>query len=82
MSKRLQIVVEDAEAERFEATARREGLTLSEWARRAMREARRRKRAPSAESKLRALDRALQHGFPTGDIDRMLAEIETGRDLR
>jgi hypothetical protein len=82
MSKRLQIVVDQAEAEGFERSARKEGLTLSEWARRAMREEQRRRRAPTAESKLRALDRALQHNYPTGDIGQMLAEIEAGRDLR
>lgn len=82
MSKRLQIVVDETEALRFERSARREGLTLSEWGRRAMRDAERRGKAPTADAKLRAIERALQHGFPTGDISSMLAEIEAGRDLR
>jgi hypothetical protein len=33
MSKRLQVVVDDAELERFQGAARREGMTLSEWVR-------------------------------------------------
>jgi hypothetical protein len=82
MIKRLQIVVDEAEAARFERSARKEGLTLSEWARRALRESERRRRAPTAATKLRAIERALEHGFPTGDISRMLEEIEAGRDLR
>ena len=82
MSKRLQIVVDESEAEAFERAARRERLSLSEWARRAMRDAQRRRRAPTPESKLLALERALRHEFPTGDIARMLGEIEAGRDLR
>lgn len=82
MSKRLQIVMDDAELERLRRCAEREGLTLSDWARRAFEQARRRQTGPTPEQKLAALDRALTCRHPTGDIEEMLAEIERGRDLR
>ena len=68
--------------------ARRSGLTLGEWARQALRRARDEQagpgpaQTPGAESRLRALERALACNHPTGDIDEMLDDIERGRDLR
>jgi hypothetical protein len=82
MSTRLQIVVSEDEARQLRKSARRAGLTLSEWARRALRRAQRAQLAATPEQKVRALARALACGHPTADIGGMLAEIETGRDLR
>ena len=62
--------------------AERVGLTLSEWARRALWRARDADAGPTPDSRLRALDRALDCNHPTGDIDQMLADIEHGRGLR
>ena len=62
--------------------ARRTGLTVSAWARQALRRVRDEQAGPTAESRLRALERALACNHPTGDIDEMLADIERGRDLR
>ena len=82
MSKRLQIIVPDEEAERLRQCAEREGMTLSEWARRALKRAQRSQSGPTPEGKLSALDKALRCGHPTAPIDEMLKEIERGRDLR
>ena len=82
MSTRLQIVMSEEEAARLHRCAARSGLSLSEWARRAMRRFEGEQCGPSAHEKLRALDRALGCAHPTGDIDQILDEIETGRDLR
>ena len=110
MSTRLQVVVSEEEMIALRQAARRRGLTVSEWARRALRRARDEQagtgpgivargsdrrttdparsrhrstaRTPGAESRLRALERALACNHPTGDIDEMLADIERGRDLR
>lgn len=82
MSTRLQIVMSDAEAASLRDAARRGGLTLSEWARRALRAAHDAQAGPSSSSRLDALDRALACNHPTGDISEMLADIERGRDLR
>lgn len=82
MSKRLQIVVEDEELERLRKAAVREGLTLSEWARRVLERARRSQKGPTPAQKIAAIERALTCGHPTADVEEMLAQIEKGRDLR
>ena len=82
MSARLQVIVSEEEMISLRQAARRTGLTVSEWARQALRRARDEQAGPTAESRLRALERALACNHPTGDIDEMLADIERGRDLR
>ena len=110
MSTRLHVFVSEDEMMSLRQAARRTGLTVSEWARQALRRARDEQAGPSpetvafgsdrrptnpagsphrstaqtpgAESRLRALERALACNHPTGDIDEMLADIARGRDLR
>lgn len=82
MSMRLQIIVDEDEAERYRKAARREELSLSQWVRNALRKELRSQRGPSPEQKVAALDKALQKGHPTRDIDQMISEIEAGRGLR
>jgi hypothetical protein len=79
---RLQVVVDEAEMREIRRTARRERLTVSEWVRRCLREARRRRPSREAGGKLEAVRAAARHGFPTADIDQMLAEIESGYEER
>lgn len=78
MSKRLQVLVDETELRDLQEAARRQGLPLSEWARRSLREARRREPQGDIESKLRVVRTAAKYEFPTADIDQMLAEIEQG----
>lgn len=80
--RRLQILVSEEEAEQFRRTARREGTTLSERARTAMRDFQERRRSRTADNSLRAFAEVLEHPHPTGDVEQLLSEIETGRDLR
>ena len=82
MSKRLQIVMSDDEIEAYRRTAKRQGMTLSEWVRQAMRKVQRSQQSPSAADKLKAIERALECGYPTGNIEEILSSIEQGRDLR
>ena len=82
MSTRLQVIVSEEEMASLRQAARRTGLTVSAWARQALRRVRDEQAGPTAESRLRALERALACNHPTGDIDEMLADIERGRDLR
>ncbi len=58
--------------------ARRERVTVGEWVRRVLREARSNRPVHDAETKLKAVRKAVQHSFPTAEIDKMLAEIEQG----
>ncbi|MGQ0842683.1 MAG: antitoxin [Sporichthyaceae bacterium] len=80
MSKRLQVVVDDAELERFGAVAEREGLTLSEWVRQTLRAAERSRSTGDVERKLAAIQRAVAYnGGPEVDIEQMLEEIDAAR---
>lgn len=78
MSKRLQVVVDDVELERFQRTAHVSGLTLSEWARQVLRVAANAVSQGDVDQKLAALRHGSKHSFPAPDIDDMLAEIEKG----
>ncbi len=78
MSKRLQVLLEEAEFDDLRDAARREGVPVSQWVRSALREAHRRKPVGDIESKRRAVREAARHEFPTADIEQMLEEIEQG----
>jgi len=56
----------------------RERLTVGEWVRRALREARSRRSSIEPQSKLKSVRQAVEYSFPAPDIDQMLAEIEQG----
>jgi len=58
--------------------ARREQITVGEWARRVLREARSRRSGGDPKAKLKVLREAVTHSFPTADIEQMLQEIERG----
>jgi hypothetical protein len=72
------VVVSDEELRRFEASARDEGVTVSEWVRQVLRAAERDRAIGPAEKKLTAIRSALRHSFPAPDTDQMNAEIERG----
>jgi len=78
MSKRLQLLLPDDELTEIQRLARREHLTMSEWVRRTLREARTRQPVSDSAAKLKAVRRAAEHFFPTADIGQMLREIERG----
>lgn len=78
MSKRLQVVLEDAEYRELERQARKRGETVSQLVRDALRAARRQEPSRDAAKKLSAVREAARHEYETGDIDRMLGEIEAG----
>jgi len=78
MSIRLQVVMDEAEHEAIRRAARERGITVSEWVRETLREARRQVASGGAERKLAAIRAADRFGYPTADIDQMVAEIERG----
>lgn len=78
MSKRLQVVLDDAEYGEIRRIARRHRMNVSEWVRQALRRARRSEPAVDSGRKLQAIRSAFQYEFPTADIDQMLEEIERG----
>jgi hypothetical protein len=80
MSKRLQVVVADDELERYGRSADAAGMTMSEWARQALRAAERGTSSGDVEAKLAVIRKAASYeiGGREVDIDTMLAETEAG----
>ena len=70
--------MDQEELEAVRAAARERGMTVSEFVRETLREARRKVAGGDAERKLEAIRAADRLGYPTADIDQMLAEIERG----
>lgn len=81
MSKRLQIILDDNEWSEVGRVARASGLTVSEWVRQVLREARRRRPDGDPATKLAVVRAAAAHSFPTADIDEMLGQIEAGYEV-
>lgn len=69
----------DQELDGYHQIARAEGLRLSEWVRRTLREARQSAVTERMERKLQAIEAAAQWKAPTADPEQVLAEIEAGR---
>jgi transposase-like protein len=80
MRKRLQVLLDPDEWEQLQQIARRHRVTMSEWVRRTLRQAREGEPQGDFDTKLRTVRAAARHEFPTADIEQMLEEIE--RDAR
>ena len=78
MAKRLQVILQDPDYREIQRMARSRRMSLAEWVRQALDLARRREPLGDAGKKLAAIRAAAKHDYPTGDIDRMLSEIEKG----
>jgi hypothetical protein len=78
MAKRLQVILQDPEYREVQRAARSRHMTIAEWVRQALTQARRSEPQGGVEKKLAAVRAAVKHDFPTSDIDTMLAEIEHG----
>ena len=78
MSKRLQVLFDEDELAELQEIARQKHMTLAEWVRQTLREARAQQPIRAAAAKRRAVRRAMEHEFPTAEIDEMIAEIERG----
>ncbi|MGA7525146.1 MAG: hypothetical protein WBW84_22045 [Acidobacteriaceae bacterium] len=78
MAKRLQVIVQDPEYRDIQRAARLRRMSIAEWVRQALVQARRREPSRELGSKLDVIRAAERLNFPTADIDRMLEEIERG----
>lgn len=78
MSERLQVLLDEKEFAEIRRAARRRSLTVAEWVRQALRVARREDPSGDPKRKLAAVREAMKHAYPTGDIDEMLRDIESG----
>jgi len=78
MTKRLQVLMDDAELHSIQRLARREQVTTAEWVRQRLREAQAQRARPDIASKLAAIRTASTYRFPAPPIEQMLEEIERG----
>ena len=80
MTKRLQVLLDDAELRTIQRLARRDKLTTAEWVRRRLREGAEASARPDTASRLAAIHAAYRQEpiTPEPDIDQMLDEIERG----
>jgi len=70
--------MDETEYEAIRGVARAQHMTVAEWVRQVLRQARRREPSRRAADKLDAVRRACEHTFPTADVETMLTEIEQG----
>ena len=80
MTKRLQVLLDDAELRMIQRIARRDKMTTAEWVRRRLREGAAASARPDTGSRFAAIHAAYRHESegPAPDIAQMLAEIERG----
>ncbi len=78
MSKRLQVILDDTELYEIKQAAQQQRLTVAEWVRQALRAARHREPRSDAKRKIEVVRAAVAYSFPSGSVDQMLAEIESG----
>jgi hypothetical protein len=78
MAKRLQVIVQDPEYRDIQRAARLRRMSIAEWVRQALIQARRSEPSRELAAKLEVIRAAARMDFPTANIDRMLEEIEQG----
>lgn len=78
MTKRLQVLLDDAELDDIQRAARRRNMTTAEWVRQNLRRARETEAGLDPRRKLELIRHAATFSFPTADIEQMNAEIEQG----
>jgi hypothetical protein len=78
MAKRLQVIIQDLEYRDIQRAAGLRRMSIAEWVRQALVQARRSEPSREAASKLDAIRAGARMHFPTGDIDCLLEEIEQG----
>ena len=78
MAKRLQVIIRDPEYREIQRMARSRHMSIAEWVRQALDLARRREPITDVGKKLEIIRAAVRYDYPSGDIENMLTEIESG----
>lgn len=78
MAKRLQVILKDPDYREIQRAARARRMSLAEWVRQALDVAQRREPTGEVAKKIAVIRSAARLDFPTGDIDRILDQIESG----
>lgn len=72
------MLLDEVELKEIQKAARRSRMTVAEWVRRALRDARKEGPVRDRQRKLDVIRQAVVHEFPAGRIEDMLDEIERG----
>ena len=78
MSKRLQVLLDDADLRQIQRLARDRRMSTAAWVRESLRTTVEAETRVDLDAKLATIRRAVDHNFPTADIDRLLDDIESG----
>jgi hypothetical protein len=78
MSQRLQVLLDEQELAEIRRIARRQHMTVAEWVRQALRQARRSEPSGDPRRKLSVVREAARGEYPTADLPEMLRQIERG----
>lgn len=78
MTKRLQVLIPDPDYRDIQRVARSRHMSVAEWVRQTLDTARRQEPAGAAGKKLDAIEIAVRHQYPSGEIEEILSEIESG----
>jgi hypothetical protein len=78
MAKRLQVLLKDPDYREIQRVARSRHMSVAEWVRQALESARRQEPVGSVGKKLDSIRIAVRHEYPSGDVEDILAEIESG----
>jgi hypothetical protein len=78
VTKRLQVIVQDPEDHDIQRAARLGHMSIAEWVRQVLVQARRSEPGREVAAKLEVIRAAARMDFPSADIDRRLEEIERG----
>lgn len=78
MSTRLQVVLDDEELAEIRRMAEAQQQSVSDWVRQVLRAARREYPSVEAGRKVQVVREAASHRYPTGDMDDILRDIESG----
>ncbi len=78
MAKRLQVILKDPDYREIQRAARSRHMSIAEWVRQALVLARQHEPEGGPGKKLEVIRAAARWEYPSGDVDRMLAEIEMG----
>jgi hypothetical protein len=74
----LQVILKDPEYREIQRAARARNMSIAEWVRQALALARRSEPGGTVGKKLGVIRAAARSNYPSGDIERILAEIEMG----
>jgi hypothetical protein len=78
MAKRLQVIFQDPDYREIQRAARSRRMSIAQWVRQVLLAARQGESTTDCGKKLEVVRAAARHQFPAGDIESMLAEIESG----